>query len=103
MNTAVEVPMDKIKEFCRKRQIAELSFFGSILRDDFTPDSDVDVLVRFAPETHYGMFDLVEMELELQELLGRKVDLIEREAIEQTPNYIRRREILSSAEVVYAA
>ena len=103
MNTEVEIPTDRIREFCEKWQIAEFSLFGSVLRNDFTPESDVDVLVQFAAETHYGMFDLVQIEQELQELLGRKVDLIEREAIEQTPNYIRRREILSSAEVVYAS
>lgn len=95
--------MDRIKDFCKKWRIVELSLFGSALRKDFAPHSDVDILVQFAPETRYGMFDLVRMEQELQELLGRRVDLIERKAIEQTENYIRRRSILSSAEIVYAS
>lgn len=103
MNTRVEIPMDRIKDFCKKWRIVELSLFGSALRKDFAPHSDVDILVQFAPETRYGMFDLVRMEQELQELLGRRVDLIERKAIEQTENYIRRRSILSSAEIVYAS
>ncbi len=83
--------------------IIEFGFFGSVLRDDFQPASDVDVLVSFAPEARWSLFDLVEMENELSQLLKREVDLVEREAVERSPNYIRRKNILQSAQVIYAA
>ena len=75
----------------------------SVLRDDFRPDSDVDVLVSFTPDARWGLFDLVHMEDELAAILGRKVDLVEREAVERSENYIRRRHILESEEPVYVA
>lgn len=104
MNAPIDMHMDQIKTFCEKWRILEFSLFGSVLRrDQFGPGSDIDVLVTFAGAVQYGMFDLVRMEQELQELLGRHVDLVERKAIEQSENYIRRRAILNSAEVVYAA
>ncbi len=94
---------EQIAEFCRRWEIAEFSLFGSALRDDFRPDSDVDVLVAFAPDARRTLFDLVAMEEELSALFGRKVDLVEKGAIERSENYIRRRHILSAAKVVYAA
>ncbi len=99
----IEVPKERIAEFCRKWKIVELSFFGSVLRDDFRPDSDVDVLVTFAPDGRYSLFDLVHIEEELEKTLGRKVDLVERGAIEQSENYLRRKHILNSAQTVYVA
>jgi len=99
----IEFPKERIAEFCQKWKIVEPSFFGSVLRDDFRPDSDVDVLVTFAPDGRYSLFDLVHMEEELEEMLGRKVDLVERSAIEQSENYIRRKHILNSAQTVYVA
>jgi len=93
----------QLADFCRKWQVAELSLFGSALRGDLRPDSDVDVLVDFTPEAGRSLFDLVEMEAELRGILGREVDLVEKKAIEQSENYIRRRGILSAARVVYAA
>jgi len=101
--TKIDIPKEKIDEFCQKWKIVELSFFGSVLRDDFRPDSDVDVLVTFAPEGRYSLFDLVHIEEELEKMLGRKVDLVERGAIEQSENYIRRKHILNSAQTVYVA
>ena len=80
-----------------------LSFFGSVLTNDFRPDSDVDVLVSFADDARWRLFDLVNMQEELEDILGREVDLIEREVIEKSDNYIRRRQILQSEEIVYAA
>ena len=99
----VELPRSKISEFCQKWKIAEFALFGSVLRDDFRPDSDVDVLVTFTPAAHWSLLDLVKMEEELGTMIGHKVDLVERRAIEQSENYIRRRHILSSAEPVYVA
>ena len=74
-----------------------------MLRDDFGPESDIDVLVSFLPEAEHGLLDLVAMEEELGRLHGRKVDLVSRRGIERSRNYIRRRAILDSAEVIYAA
>lgn len=71
----IEVPHDAIAAFCRERGIRRLAFFGSVLRDDFTPESDVDVLVEFEPERLPGLFKLVRYQDELSELLGRRVDL----------------------------
>ncbi|MBI1941252.1 MAG: nucleotidyltransferase family protein [Acidobacteria bacterium] len=98
-----ELPQDRIREFCRKWKITEFALFGSVLRDDFRPDSDLDVMVTFAPEARWSLMDLVEMQTELEAILVRKVDLVERCAIERSENYIRRRHILSTAEPVYVA
>ena len=99
----IEIPRERIAEFCRKHRVRKLSLFGSALREDFRPDSDVDVLVSFAEDAHHSLFDLAAMEEELASILGRKVDLVEREAIEQSENYIRRRHILQGEEPVYVA
>ena len=103
MSAQIEIPREEVETFCRHWQIVELAFFGSVLRDDFGPDSDVDVLVRFNPETRHTLFDMVTMEEELKRILGRKVDLVSRRGIEMSRNYIRRKAILGSAEVIYAA
>ncbi len=99
----VELPRAKVSEFCRKWKITEFALFGSVLRDDFRPDSDVDVLVTFAPDARWSLLDMVKMEDELGMMIRHKVDLVERCAIEQSANYIRRRHILNSAEPVYVA
>ena len=89
--------------FCGRWRVTELALFGSVLRDDFGPDSDVDVLVRFEPEARHTLLDVARMQRELSEMLGRKVDLIERAAVEKSRNYIRRAAILESARTIYAA
>lgn len=99
----VHIPRDKIAEFCRKWQIVELSLFGSVLREDFRPDSDVDVLATFAPGREPSFLQMPQMESELRELFGRRVDLVKRRLIEESENYIRRRHILDTAQVIYAA
>ena len=99
----ISIPHQKISAFCRRWKVTEFSLFGSVLRDDFRPDSDVDVLVTFAPDSRVSLFDLVRMEDELKNLFGRDVDLVERAAIEKSENYIRRKSILSNTQVVYAA
>lgn len=100
-----KIPLSKeqIAEFCRRWGVTEFAFFGSVLRGDFGPDSDVDVLVSFAPDTGWSLFDHVEMQEELSALLGRKVDLVSRRAIENSENWIRRQAILGSAETYYVA
>lgn len=103
MNAHIDIPPEKITALCKRWQIAELALFGSVLRDDFGPESDVDVLVRFDSQARHTLVDLAQIEDQLGATLGRKVDLIEREAVERSPNYIRRRAILQSAETIYAA
>jgi len=98
----IEIPYEKIAEFCRRWKITELSLFGSVLRDDFGPDSDIDVVVKFREDAKHTLFDLVHMQNELKEIFGRDVDMISRRGIESSRNYIRRDAILNSAEAIYA-
>ncbi len=97
------LPMDRLAEFCRKWKIQELSLFGSYLRDDFRPDSDLDFLYTFADSAGWSLFDLVTMDQELESIVGRPVDLVDRQTIEHSENWIRRREILGTTEVLYVA
>ncbi len=99
----IDIPRDRIEAFCRRWKIVEFSLFGSVLRDDYGPDSDVDVLVSFAPEARWTLFDLVHMEDELAQIFRRNVDLVLKSGIERSENWIRKRAILESAQVVYAA
>jgi predicted nucleotidyltransferase len=99
----MDLDQSALEAFCRRWKITELALFGSILREDFGPDSDVDVLVTFAEEAGWSLFDRVEMRDELAELLGRRVDLVSRRAVEDSHNWIRREAILGSAETFYAA
>lgn len=96
----IEIPQEKIAAFCRKWKVRELSLFGSVLREDFRPESDVDVLVSFAQDAPWSLFDIVNMRDELAEIFGRKVDLVEREAVEQGSNPFRKRHILNNLERV---
>ena len=99
----INIPLPQIEDFCRRWKIKELALFGSVLRDDFRPDSDVDFLVTFEEDTHWSLFDMFDMQDDLKEIMGRKVDLVERRAVERSENYIRRRHILQSLEPVYVA
>lgn len=94
---------EQIEAFCQRWRIEEFSFFGSILRDDFRPSSDIDVLVTFSPEADWSLFDHLNMEEELSAIFHREVDLVSRRAIERSTNWIRRRDILGSAEPYYVA
>jgi predicted nucleotidyltransferase len=91
---------DQIAAFCRRWHIAELSLFGSVLRDDFGRDSDVDVLVSFEPGAAWSLLDIVTMQDELTAIVGRPVDLVEEVALR---NPFRRSAIANSKQVVYAA
>lgn len=103
INGRLEVPDDAIARFCRQWRIAELAVFGSVLRDDFGPQSDVDMLVSFEPAARWGLFAFGDMEDELAAVFGRHVDLVARAAVEESKNYLRRRSILGSAKTIYAA
>ena len=96
---SVDIPKDKIEEFCRRWRITEFALFGSVLRDDFRPDSDIAVLVTLEPGAGHTLFDLVHKENELKDMFGRHVDLVERGGLR---NPFRRREILRTMEVIYA-
>ena len=96
MTPRIPIPEVAIADFCRRWKVTEFALFGSVLRDDFGPDSDVDVLVSFAPDARYSLFDLVHMQDELQEAFGRDVDLVTRRAVERSMNPWRREAILGS-------
>lgn len=96
----IDIPMNKIQDFCQKWKISEFSLFGSVLRADFRPDSDVDVLVSFAPNPPWSLYDVVDMEDELKEIFGRDVDFVMKDGLR---NPFRRHEILKTRQVVYAA
>jgi uncharacterized protein len=97
----LSLPYEQIAEFCRRWNVSEFALFGSVLRDDFRPDSDVDVLLTWAPETRVSVFEYPEMKEELEAIFGRRVDLVSRRGIERSSNWIRRKAILDSARVVY--
>lgn len=96
----INIPLDKIKAFCRKWKIKEFALFGSVLREDFRPDSDIDVLVTFEPDEDFDFDDRMKMQEEIEGIFGRKVDLVEKRLIR---NPFRRYDILTTKEVVYAA
>jgi predicted nucleotidyltransferase len=99
----LEISRDRITDFCHRWKITEFALFGSVLRDDFRPDSDIDVLVTFAPDTSWRFYNLVCMKAELEAIFGRSIDLIEKRLIESSKNYIRRSHILNHMETIYVA
>uniref|UniRef100_A0A832H347 Nucleotidyltransferase n=1 Tax=Oscillatoriales cyanobacterium SpSt-402 TaxID=2282168 RepID=A0A832H347_9CYAN len=99
----IQLPEDKLVEFCQHWQVSELALFGSVLRDDFRPDSDIDVLITFAPDAKRGLMTLAKMKCQLEDFLGRQVDLVSKSAVETSHNWIRRNEILGTAQVIYVA
>jgi predicted nucleotidyltransferase len=103
MKARIDIPREAIAEFCRRWQVVEFALFGSVLREDFRPDSDIDVLVAFDAKTQWGFAQLADMRQELEGLLGRNVDLVEKRSVEQSENYIRRKHILTHVELVYVA
>ncbi len=94
---------EQLTAFCNRHQVAELALFGSILRDDFHPDSDIDILVTYQPQAQRGLLEKVVMKEELENLINRKVDLVSKKAIKNSRNWIRRQNILNSFEVIYVA
>jgi len=100
---AFDIPSAKIADYCRRWKITEFALFGSALRDDFDRKSDIDVLVTFERDAHWTLFDMVDMQEELKDIFGRDVDLVSRRGIESSQNYLRRKEILSSAKVIHVS
>ena len=97
MSPRLPIPRDEIAAFCRKHGIRKFSLFGSVLRDDFGPDSDVDVLAEFRPGVRFSLFDLVDMEDELSEIVGRKAEIVEFQALRSW----MREEVAGSMELFY--
>jgi len=96
----IDIPHDQIRAFCRKWRVTEFAVFGSVLREDFRPDSDIDVLLSFEEGAPWTLWDLIRMRAELQALFGRKVDVVEKRALR---NPYRKQAILRTFEVLYAA
>lgn len=95
------IPMAKIAEFSQKWKIVEFAVFGSVLREDFNSNSDIDCLVKFSDDADWSLFDRVKMKEELAVILERKVDLVNRKSIENSENWLRKQEILTSTEIIY--
>jgi predicted nucleotidyltransferase len=100
MPVKIKIPHKKLSNFCQRWKVKELALFGSVLSENFRPDSDIDVLISFSPEAPWSLFDLIEMQEELQRIFRREVDIVEREAL---INPFRRKAILSNYEVIYAS
>ncbi len=96
------LPMAEIAEFCRRWRIREMAVFGSALRADSAPESDIDLLVAFEDDADWSLLDHIRMQQELQALLRRDVDLVTRRAVEKSPNWVRRKEILDTASVIFS-
>lgn len=99
----LNLPREGIADFCKRWKVRELALFGSVLREDFGPESDIDVLVEFEPDACWSLFDHVTMQDELRELFGRDVDLVTKKGLERSRNHVRRRAILESAHVIHDA
>ena len=102
MTRQFKIIQNEITDFCHRWKISELALFGSALRDDFRPDSDLDILVSFAPDTDWSLLDNIQMQLELQRVFHREVDLISKRALERSTNWVRRNEIMNSAQVLFS-
>jgi len=100
---AINIPKEQLRDFCRKWKVTEFALFGSVVREDFGPESDVDVLVRLAADAPWKLSIWLEMQRELEGLFKHRVDLVEREAVEQSDNRFRKRAILSSAVMLDVA
>jgi len=101
-NQIIAIPLGELARFCQRWKIRELALFGSALRDDFGPDSDVDILVEFDTDADWSLLNHIQMQQELQTLLGREVDLISKRALERSRNWLFRREVLNTAKVFFS-
>jgi predicted nucleotidyltransferase len=97
----IDIPIDKITNFCDRWNIIEFALFGSVLRDNFRPDSDIDCLITTSQDYYWTIEKLLVMEEELEKIFHRRVDLVDKETIQNSLNYLRRQAILTSAKVIY--
>jgi hypothetical protein len=98
----ISVPLEDIRAFCQRWHVVEFALFGSVLREDFRPDSDVDVLLTYRPGIRLTLNDLIMMGDELESLFHRPVDLVDRETLAKSPNFLRRNIVFDNAQVIYA-
>ena len=96
----INIPKTKIIHYCKQHNIIEFALFGSVLTMDFSSDSDIDILVTFGPDCHYSLYDILDVQDDLKNMLGCEIDLVEKQALK---NPFRRHEILNNMEIVYAA
>uniref|UniRef100_A0A7C4RMB0 Nucleotidyltransferase n=1 Tax=Desulfatirhabdium butyrativorans TaxID=340467 RepID=A0A7C4RMB0_9BACT len=101
MNDLNTLPMAEITKFCQRWKIREAALFGSVLRADFKPDSDIDILVTFDDDADWSLLDHMRMQQELQAILQRDIDLVTKRAVENSRNWLRRQEILSTASIIF--
>ena len=99
----IKVSKKELNDFCHRYRVRRLALFGSVVGNGFRAESDVDILITFQPDADWGLFDHARMKAELQNMLGRKVDLVTRRALEQTQNKLLRDRILRSAKTIYPA
>ena len=97
----IDVPLEKIKVFCEDWQVIEFALFGSVLNDRFHAESDIDILISFQSNSRQGLLTLARIKHELEELFQRNVDIALKDAILTSENWIRRQEILQTAQVIY--
>ncbi|GAB5491348.1 MAG: nucleotidyltransferase family protein [Phototrophicaceae bacterium] len=97
------IPLEKVKIICEHWHIIEFAVFGSVTNNNFKDDSDIDILITFADDTSPTLFDMITITTEFEAILGRKVDLLTYHSIQNSPNYIRKRDILNSMQVLYAS
>ncbi len=102
MTFVESIPQKEIIHFCQRWQVREFALFGSVVGGGFRPESDVDVLISFQETARWGLFDHVQMRLDLEAVFKRKVDLVTRRAVEQTQNSLLRERILNTARVIFA-
>ena len=98
---AIDLPMSALEKFCQRWQIQELAVFGSVLRDDFSSSSDVDFLYVLMPQVLWSLGDLIKAEAELGTITGWRVDLVSKKSIQKSHNWLRRKNILSAARIIY--
>ena len=101
MRMKLDFDVNAVRQFCQERGISKLELFGSVLRDDFREDSDVDLLATVRPDVKCGLFEWVELKEGLEKIFGRPVDLVSRRAIERSQNTYRKRSILARTEPIY--
>lgn len=99
--TQITIPASELEAFCDRWKIRKLAFFGSVLRDDYHPASDLDVLVEFDADAHWGVLDHIQMKQELEALVGRTVDLITQRGLDATSNWLFRQEVMNTARIVF--
>lgn len=99
----IHIPSDAIFSFCEKWKVTEFALFGSVVREDFGPNSDIDVLLTFQETTTWSLLDISAMQLDLEAIFGRRVDILTRRGVERSRNPYRKKAILESAQIIHAA